>query len=150
MKPLIVLLISFALSLFGTKFLGQNIDYALSGKIAMSVMLLFTAFGHFAFKKGMAMMIPEPIPYKSMIVFLSGIFEILISMGLLISDYSELTAWIIIIFFILVLPANIYATIHKVDYQKGTYDGKGIAYLWLRIPMQILYIAWVYVFVIMM
>jgi hypothetical protein len=30
----------------------------------------------------------------------------------------------------MILPANINAAINKVDYQKGTADGKGLSYLW--------------------
>ena len=29
-----------------------------------------------------------------------------------------------------------------IDLQKATYDGKGPGYLWYRIPMQFVYIAW--------
>jgi hypothetical protein len=41
------------------------------------------------------------------------------------------------------LSANINAAIHKVDYEKATYEGPGISYLWFRIPLQLLFIAWV-------
>jgi len=49
----------------------------------------------------------------------------------------------LILFFILILPANILAALKKVDYQKGTNDGPGAGYLWFRIPLQIFFIAWV-------
>jgi hypothetical protein len=32
------------------------------------------------------------------------------------------------------------------DYQKGTRDGSGTNYLWFRIPLQIVFILWVYYF----
>jgi uncharacterized membrane protein len=53
--------------------------------------------------------------------------------------------WALILFFILVLPGNIKAAIHHIDYQKGTFDGYGPNYLWFRVPLQILFIGWTYI-----
>ena len=144
MKPLIVLVVAFAISAIATKVFRSNYDLALSGRIAMSVMLLFTAIAHFAFTKGMAMMVPEFVPFKVPIVYLTGIFEIVAAIGLLIPAYRVITAWLLVAFFLLMLPANIYAGMHQVDYQNGTFDGPGLTYLWFRIPLQILFIACLY------
>jgi uncharacterized membrane protein len=110
----------------------------------MSAMLLFTAVGHFAFTKGMAMMLPPFIPYKTEIVYLTGIIEIAAAVGLLIPNLREITAWLLIAFFVLILPANIYAAVKQIDYQKATFEGNGLTYLWFRVPLQILFIIWTY------
>lgn len=144
MKPLIILLSSFLISLIIIKITNKEYDFALSGRIAISIMLLFTAIGHFAFSKGMSMMIPNFIPYKKTFVHLTGIFEILLAIGLLIPRLKYISGWILIIFLLLMLPANIYASIHKINYQKGTFNGNGLAYLWFRIPLQFLFIIWTY------
>lgn len=144
MKPLIVLLSVFAVSLLTTKIVRGNFELALSGRIAMSAMLAFTAIGHFAFTKGMAMMLPDFIPFKTETVYLTGIIEIAAAIGLFIPNFRMVTAWLLIVFLILILPANIYAAIKHIDYQKGTFDGNGLTYLWFRIPLQILFIIWVY------
>lgn len=144
MKPLIVLLSVFALCLLTTNVFYGNYEFALSGRIAMSVMLLFTATAHFAFNKGMAMMVPAFVPYKRQVVYLTGIIEIIGALGLFFSDIRILTGWLLIIFFILIVPANIYAAVHHIDYQKGSSDGSGLSYLWFRIPLQVLFILWVY------
>lgn len=148
MKPFFVLIISFVVSVFVAWHLEGEFNFSLAGRIAMAFMLLFTAMGHFIFRKGIAMMIPEQIPYKSEIIFLTGIIEIMAAIGLLISNLSFITAWLLIVFFILILPANVYAAANKIDYQKGTFDGKGLSYLCLRIPLQIFYVVWVYIFAI--
>lgn len=145
MKPLYVLLIVFGLTVLGIKIFLQQYDLALSARIAMTAMLLFTAIGHFVFPKGMAMMIPVFIPFKLLVVYITGIFEIVASIGLLVPGYKILTGWLLILFFILILPANISAAVKHIDYQKGTTDGNGLNYLWFRIPLQILFIGWVYV-----
>ena len=144
MKPLIVLLTVFAISLLTIKFVRGNFEFALSGRIAMAAMLVFTAIAHFAFTKGMAMMLPDFIPYKTEVVYLTGIIEIAAAIGLFIPSFSVITAWLLIAFFILILPANIYAAINHIDYQNGTFDGNGLSYLWFRIPLQILFIVWTY------
>lgn len=144
MKPLIVLLGVFGISLLVMKIFRGNFELALSGRMAMSAMLLFTAVGHFAFTKGMSLMLPDIVPFKTETVYLTGIIEIAAAIGLFIQNFRTLTAWLLIVFFILILPANIYATIKHIDYQKGTFDGNGIAYLWFRIPLQILFIVWIY------
>lgn len=144
MKPLIVLLTAFAVILLTTKIFRGNYEWTLSGRIAMSVMLLFTAIGHFAFTKGMSIMIPDFIPFKTATVYLTGAVEIILAIGLLLPNYQIFTGWLLIIFLILVLPANIYASIKHIDYQKATFDGNGLPYLWFRIPLQILFIVWTY------
>ncbi len=144
MKPFIVLLISFLFAFFAIKIFAHRNDFALSARIGMSVMLVFTAIGHFAFPKGMCMMLPDFIPFKLPLVYLTGIIEIAAAFGLQISGMVSTTGLLLIVFFILILPANIYAALRRVDYQKATNDGKGLPYLWFRIPLQIFYIAWVY------
>lgn len=145
MKPLIVLLLSFTISLFVIKIINNEYDFQLSAKIAMSIMLVFTAIGHFAFTKGMSMMIPQFIPYKETFVYLTGVFEILLAISLLIPRFKYISGWTLIIFLLLMLPANIYASINNVNYQTGTFDGNGLGYLWFRIPLQFLFIAWTYI-----
>ncbi|MDO6812130.1 DoxX family protein [Tenacibaculum soleae] len=145
MKPLTVLLLTFVVVLFVIKFTQKEHNFTLSARIAIATMLLFTAIGHFIFTKGMSMMIPSFIPYKINIIYLTGIFEILLAVGLLIPKFQIISGWLLIIFLVLMLPANIYASLNKINYQKGTFDGNGLSYLWFRIPLQILFIIWTYI-----
>jgi len=138
----------FVVSLGATRIIGGETDYSLSGKIAMAVMLLLTASGHFMFANGMTAMIPGFIPFKKELVLGTGIIEIAAAIGLLISKLQHLAAWLLIVFFILILPANINAAIKRIDYQKGTLDGPGLNYLWFRVPLQLFFIAWTYFFAI--
>ncbi|QGY45743.1 hypothetical protein GM418_19325 [Maribellus comscasis] len=121
-----------------------NYNVALAGRIAMSVMLVFTAMAHFKFTQGMTMMLPEFIPHREIIVWLTGVIEIAAAVGLLIPSLRFVTAWLLIVFFTLILPANVYASFHNVNYQEATFTGNGVNYLWFRIPLQILFILWVY------
>jgi uncharacterized membrane protein len=111
-------------------------------------MLIFTAIAHFAFSPGMEMMLPSFIPYKPAVIYFTGVIEFAAAIGILIPGLRVVTAWLLIAFFILILPANIYAAIKNVDYQKAAYDGNGLNYLWFRLPLQLFFIVWTYLFAI--
>ncbi|WP_419699906.1 DoxX family protein [Mucilaginibacter sp. NFX135] len=143
MKVLIILLGTFGIGLVVTKLSG-DFNIKLSAQIAIAVMMAFTALGHFKFTQGMAMMMPSFIPYKKQVVYITGVIEIAAAAGLLIPTTRTLTAWCLILFFIVLTPANINAAMKHINMEKGTFDGPGPAYLWFRIPLQLLFIAWVY------
>lgn len=146
MVTLIALIASFACSIVTLKIIKHEWQFPLAGRIAMSVMLLLTGIGHFLFPTGMALMLPDFIPFKLALIYLTGLIEIAAAIGLLIPRIQKLTAWLLIIFFISIFPANIYAAVHHVNLQTATYDGSGLNYLWFRVPLQILFIGWVYCF----
>ena len=144
MKPFIVLIIVFALSVLTIKLIANKYEFSLAANIAMCVMLAFTSIGHFKFTNGMRMMIPRFIPFKTELVYLTGVLEVLSGIGLLIPEISIWSARVLILFFICLLPANINAAIKHIDYEKANYNGKGISYLWFRIPLQIVFIVWTF------
>src|SRR5215471_499751 len=120
----------------------------ISVRIALSVMLLFTSIGHFKFSKGMSMMLPEKFPAKYGFIWATGFLEIFAAIGLLFPRTSRTTGIMLCVFFISILPANIYACYKRVNYERADYTGNGPEYLWFRIPFQILLIALTYFFVI--
>jgi uncharacterized membrane protein len=145
-KPLFILLVVYiALMAFGghTSFDKGDI---FAGNIAMSVMLLFTAIGHFKFKTSMAAMIPLFIPKKVEIVIFTGILEIAFAVGLCIESSRYYSGIGLIVFLLAILPANIYAAKHQINYENLYQPGPGVKYLWFRIPFQLFLIAWVWYF----
>lgn len=144
MQPEFILAFVFILLSLSSKVRTGYWGLALAGRIGMSAMLLITTIGHFMFAKGMAMMLPDPIPFKIEIVYITGLLELTAAVGLMLTRFRKLTAWLLVIFFIMVIPANIYGAIHHVDIETATYTGGGPAGLWYRIPLQILFIAIVY------
>ncbi|GGH15618.1 DoxX family protein [Mucilaginibacter phyllosphaerae] len=149
MKPLIVLLAVFGVSSLASFIAGHPADYYFCGRLAMGVMLIFAATAHFKYTKGMALMVPPLIPYKNKVVYVTGYIEVLAGIGLLVKAVREPVAWFVIIFLVLLLPANIYAAQNKVNLQKADHCGNGLSYLWFRIPLQVFFIAWVYYFGVM-
>ncbi|KAA2243795.1 hypothetical protein F0L74_15065 [Chitinophaga agrisoli] len=148
MKVLIVLVAVFAISSLISRLTMHSWNVVFAGNMAMCLMLCFTALGHFLFTKGMVMMIPPFIPYKAAWVHITGVAEILLGLALLAPALRPYAGWILIVFFVLILPANIYAASQHLNLEKATYTGPGLAYLWFRIPEQVLYIIWVYYFTI--
>lgn len=146
MEPLIILIVVFIITLVSARTIRKVWLYSFAGCVAMSVMLIFTGISHFLFPEGMALMLPDFIPFKKEVIYLTGVIEIAAAAGLLIPRFRRRTAWLLIIFFIAILPANIHAAIHHVNLRTASFDGSGLNYLWFRVPLQIVFIAWVYYF----
>src|SRR5690606_28528746 len=126
------------------KMIRKKYLFALSARIAMAAMLVTTAIAHVVFAEGMSMMLPDVIPYKTGLVYITGALEAMAAVGLLIPTYKRVTGWLLIVFFVLLLPANIYAAMNHVNLETAAFDGDGPSYLWYRIPLQVFFIAWVY------
>lgn len=147
MKLLTILFVTFILGLLGTKIFQGDWNFLFSGNLGMAAFIIFTGLAHFKFQKGMAMMIPEFIPGKLFWVYFTGILEIAAGIGLLIPSVRELTAFLLIIFYILVFIANINSSRKNINIFKADFTGPGMAYLYKeRIPMQIILIAWTWYF----
>jgi len=144
MKPLILLLVVFLVAALVSRLLNGEIAWKFAGKLALSIMLLFTALGHFKFSEGMILMLPPALPFKSAIIFLTGVFEILLAVTIWIPVLVCISGWALIIFLVLLLPSNIYASIQHVNLEKADFTGPGPLYLLFRIPLQLLFIAWTY------
>jgi uncharacterized membrane protein len=144
MAPALTLLIVFVLSLLILRRVRKKYEFALAGRIALAAMLVVTAMAHFVYTKGMVMMMPAFLPFKLELVYLTGVMELAAAIGLLVPKTSTLTGYLLIAFFLLLLPANIYAALNHVDMQKASFDGPGPAYLWFRIPLQLFFIGWTY------
>lgn len=142
--PETLLLIGFLIALLTIWIAHKKLRYALSARIAMAIMLLVTGTAHFVFTPGMEMMIPSFIPYKTTLIYSTGVVEILAAIGILIPRYQKAVGGFIILFFIAVIPANIYSSIHHVDMENAGFNGDGLDYLWYRIPLQLFFIAWIY------
>ena len=109
-------------------------------------MLIFTAIGHFKFSEGMAMMMPDFMPYKKLIVYITGFIEIILGIALLFPEYRYIAGLATIVFFIAIVPANVTAAFKHVNYEKADYNGAKSGYLWFRIPMQLYLLGWVFYF----
>ncbi len=105
-------------------------------RYALAVMLVFTASAHFTrMKEDLVRMVPRWIPAPRAMVYFTGVCELLGAVGLTIPFLQRAAGLALIVFFILVFPANVHAA------QTGaTLGGRAATPLWLRTPMQLLFI----------
>lgn len=139
--PLAILLIVFFVSIPVVQSRKGYRDLGLSARLGLSAMLLFTGASHFFMTNTFTAMVPPAVPQAKMVVYLTGAFEILSAIGLHIKPLRKITAWLLILFFIAVLPANIYAADQLA---KTGAEPRNFNYLWVRIPMQIYFILFTY------
>lgn len=146
MKPLLVLLGIFSIGMIIKSLLKRKRPSSLQiARWAMGCMLLFTGAAHFAYTEGMAEMLADWIPFRMCLVYITGILEVIGAIGLMISSSSKITGICLMLFLLLVFPANIYAAIHNIDPITGMADGHGIEYLFFRVPLQLFFILWIYI-----
>ena len=144
MTPLIILLISFGLIFVINKFLlGEKLSLSFVGRLSLALMLLATGIAHFTSTDVMIEMLPEFLPLKREIIYLTGVLELSAAIGLLIGKTAKLASVLLIIFFIAILPANIIGSLKQVNL--GGMEN-GANYLFFRIPLQLLFIFWAYYF----
>ena len=142
MAPLIILLASYVTMLLANRtFLKDRLSKSLMGRAAMAIMLIATGIAHFTNTEAMAAMLPDFLPYKSLLVYVTGILEFAAAIGLLFNNSFRITSILLIVFFVCVLPANIIGSIKEVAL--GGME-KGASYLFFRIPLQLFFIWWVY------
>lgn len=122
---------------------GGRIDAGLRGRIALAVLFLFTGLGHFLVTEPMAGMLPPWVPERTAIVLVTGGLELAGAIGLLVPGFARLAGIALIVFLVLVFPANVYAALNRIDLGG---HGAGPMYLLVRIPFQLLLIAWTYWF----
>jgi len=141
---MVVLLILIVATLIfrGLGFAGVHslASWSAASRDGLAVMLLFTGITHFTpIKEDFIRMTPEWVPNPRGMVFFTGLCEIAGAIGLVIPALQRAAGIALILFFVAVLPANIHAARSGV-----TLRGRAPTPLWLRVPMQILFIglAW--------
>ena len=138
MLVLIVLIVAI-LVFRGLGFVGVPAfaSWAAASRDGLAVMLLLTASGHFLpIKEDLVRMTPSWVPWPRTMVFFTGLCEIAAAIGLVMPALQRAAGIALIIFFIAIFPANVHAARAGV-----TLRGRPPTPLWMRVPMQILFIA---------
>lgn len=104
---------------------------------AISIIIVGTT--HFAFGEVYAKIVPPQLPNPLELVYISGFFEILGGIGLLIPYISVAAAWGLIALYIAVFPANINLAVNNIELEGIPHSP--LLY-WIRLPFQAVLIAW--------
>lgn len=140
---LLLLLISpyFIGTLVGKLVPSFEVGPATRARVGLSLFFAFTSIGHFIRTEAMAEMLPAAVPYRTGLIYLTGIFELLGAIAVWIPGLRKLTGVFLILLLGGLLPANVYSAVNRVEF--GGHSA-GPLYLLVRIPFQLFAIWWVY------
>ena len=115
---------------------GASATWQHSACYALAVMFVFTGIAHFnKLKHDLARMVPAMFPRPLLLVYFTGVLEFTGAVGLLMPRFRSLAGICLIALLVVMFPANVNAAM------KGTMlAGKPATPLWLRVPMQVLFI----------
>ncbi len=138
-----VLIVSFgsmlvfaALGRLGVPALSSAVD---CGRYALAAMFTFTAVSHFApsTRSDLIAMVPPGLPRPDLLVIATGVAELAGAAGLVFEPTRYWAALGLMLLLLAIFPANVSAA------RRGnTIRGRPVTPLWIRGPMQILFLAW--------
>lgn len=108
-------------------------------KFVLSLLFVLAGINHFWHSDIYVAIMPPYLPWHREMVFLSGIAEVGLGILLLVPRWSRWAAWGLIALLIAVFPANIHMALHSEQFA-----GISPILLWLRLPMQLVLIGWIY------
>jgi uncharacterized membrane protein len=109
------------------------------GLALLAAFFVFMGVMHFVAPEGMVASVPPWLPNAALLVAVSGVFEILGGLGVLLPATRRLAGWGLIALLVAVYPANIHMALHEGPW---TAQGAPAWLLWARLPFQFLFIAW--------
>ncbi len=140
MQPVIVLVASYLTLTLMAHFSAKPRPRTWRGRVAMAVMLLFTGAAHFFMTDAMVEMVPRGLPSPIALVYLTGVLEIAGALALL-TRYHRAASWALIALLVALFPANVWSAVQHTG--MGGHR-MGPIYLWLRAPMQLGFIVWLW------
>jgi uncharacterized membrane protein len=105
----------------------------------LAILFAFAGVNHFINPAFYLKIMPPYLPWHLALVYLSGLFEIVLGVLLLIPACTRLAAWGLIALLIAVFPANIHMAMNHELFPEYSELA-----LWVRLPLQLVLIALVY------
>ena len=109
-------------------------------RLVLALIFAIAGILHFTHTHKFVQIVPPFIPVPEAMVYISGVCEILGAVGLLISRYSRLAAFGLVLLLIAVFPANVYMAVKNI--QLGGIMNNPVLQ-WVRLPFQGVLIWWV-------
>jgi len=106
----------------------------------LTTMMILLGVLHFVAADAFAQIIPPQLPWPYGLVWISGVFEILLGLALIPESTRRLAGWGLVALYIAVFPANVYMAVANVHIR----DMAPVppAFLWGRLPFQAVLVAW--------
>jgi uncharacterized membrane protein len=109
------------------------------GVVIAAIFYVVAGALHFIKPEPYLRIMPPYIPWHIAMVRVSGVFEILGGLGLLVPETRRAAAWGLIALLIAVFPANIYMATHPIE--SGVVSIAPVL-RWVRLPLQLLLVWW--------
>ncbi|WP_436933541.1 DoxX family protein [Halovenus marina] len=114
----------------------------------MGVLYIGAGVTHFVIPEAFAQIVPPVLPYPLALVYLSGIAEIVLGIGVLFSRTRRLAAWGLVGLLLAIFPANVYMATSDVVVTGvfGSTVDPSATVRWGRLPLQavLVVLAWWY------
>ncbi|MFD0857148.1 hypothetical protein ACFQ07_33390 [Actinomadura adrarensis] len=143
-ETLVAVAVAPVLRLLGALGVRRFVDWPACAAHAMAFYLVLTGMVRFVpdsvaampSAEELARMVPPFVPFPLAMVYLTGVLELLIAVGLVLTRTRWFAAVGLAVMLPLLLPANIYAALNDIPL-----NGVEATPLWIRIPQQLAYIA---------
>jgi uncharacterized membrane protein len=110
-------------------------------RVLLAVLMVVAGVMHFVAPVGYARIVPRWLPAPRTLVFVSGVFEVLGGVGLLLPATRSFAAWGLITLFVAVFPANVNMAVNRIGFGRKP---PPLWLLWARLPLQGVLVAWAY------
>lgn len=109
--------------------------------LGLGITFIFFFIGHIVKTDEMIQMLPVWLPMRTVIIYITGILELVVGIALFIPRIQIAASKLAILIFIAFFPANVYAALNSIGVGGHQW---GPVYLFIRTPLQIILIAWTY------
>jgi len=112
--------------------------------VVMSSVYVLAGVMHFVSTKTFARIVPPQLPRPTALIYLSGIAEVALGVGVLVRRTRRRSAWGLVALLIAVFPANVYMAIDETMLEEVPDRVRSLARaaLWLRLPLQGILVGW--------
>ncbi|MST94454.1 MAG: DoxX family membrane protein [Pedosphaera sp.] len=106
----------------------------------LAVFFVAAGANHFRMPHAYLGMIPPALPWPEALNYVAGAGEMLGGIGLLVPTARRFAGWELILLLVAIFPANLHVALQG---KMPGFDFSPLA-LWLRLPFQAVFIAWVW------
>ena len=107
-------------------------------RLALTALFFVAGVGHFTRTSGFERIVPPHLPHPRTLVYVSGIFEILGAVGILLPATRLIAGWGLVALLVAVFPANLYMATAGIKI--GNFPPEPWM-AWARLPLQAVLIA---------
>jgi uncharacterized membrane protein len=102
-------------------------------RLGLALLFVFAGVAHFRTPEPFVRIVPPAVPWPYAMVYVSGIFEVLGGLGILLGPTRQIAGWGLVLLLLAVFPANIYMATAGIKI--GGFPSQPWM-AWARLPLQ--------------